>query len=745
MPAEVHAETARDGDLLRREAAFLDGLVELIGCLDVRTAMQKVADLGHLVIGARTCNVRLLNQNGDAFDLLGTRGATSEEHLRKWRSLECTRSVLGVVFQRRQPYEAKNIKQDPHYEMKEFASKRQLAALRADPVMLNGSVVGVITLYFLSADELTMERRVLANMLARFAAGVLEMQRRDQQWTGSATDALGDPELARARSVEDAASTVARRALAVSACDAASLLLPRGEIGALVGAGGAGHLQLLDHPAVAGLARTAFAMNAAQDSPIEPMDGLLFPGRQANAFPCCVGAQRVGVLMVVSSQEGQLAPPAARSLVYLAARSAEVLLRLQDKERRGAFDEFLATLGVGAQDRLDPDNLRSYLLDFTRRRLGVEGAVLYLWDSDLGRYTPRTARGLKNIRRPIEYAREGYSLDEGFVGGVARQGKTVLLQEPHREFVDADACLTLLRQQTHTRELTLCLGIPIFTQGDTQAQQPVGIAVFADGRPGAGILEGIHELQEAGLLPLAEQVGAMARAQEILERQDRLFHFAAHKAKNPLAKITQAIRAVGDRGWRTADLPLLSKWAEEASRNVTQLLQVWRAISEQPVEAQEVDMTALVTSAIEDVCLMAEARSCTLTVNVQRDCRVLTVESHARDILDNVLDNAIKCSPEPGGIVEVSLRGYGDWYELRVKDNGRGLPRNVRESIIAGSEVQLRPGYGFQRGFGLGLFVVVSYARTLGWQIEVTDCAPSGTSFTFRMPSQHNGLSTEGR
>jgi len=719
-----------DADPLKRESAFLYGLLELIGCLDVRAAMQKVADLGHLVIGARTCNVRLLSQAGDTLDLVGTRGATSEEHLRNWRPLGCTSSVVGVVFRTGQHYEQDNIQGDPHYEMKEFAARRQLVALRADPIMLDGAVVGVITLYFLRPEELSPERRILASMLARFAGSVLEMQRREQQWTTASPQGLADPELAQAQTVREAASTVAQRALAVSRCQAAGVLLPRGEIGGLENEGEAGHVELLAHPGVAALARTAFSMDAVQDSPIEPRNDLLFPGRHVSAFPCSVGTQRVGILTVVGVQEGPLDPSVSRSLVYLAARSAGVLLRLQDREWRQAIDEFLATLGVGTQERLDPDNLRSFLLDYTRRRLGVEGAVLYLWDPAVQRYTPRTARGLKNIRRPIDYAKDGYALGEWFVGEVAQHGSPVFLRNPERELVDQDPCLSLVRRQTHTRDLTLCVGIPIHMHG---TDVPVAVAVFADGRPGAGPLQGIGDLQGAGLLSLIEQGGAMARAEEILGRQNELFYAATHKAMGPLAKIMQAIEVIDWRGWRSSDLPQLAKWAEQAMRNVEQLLRVQRALYQRTVEPKDTDVSSLVAGVVEDFRLVAEGRGCTLAAQLQPECHALTVGSYAQDVFDIVLDNAIKYAPESGGCVQVRLSAVGGVCELSVEDNGPGLPREVRESLTAGSGVQLRAGYGFQRGMGLGLFVVMSYVRLLGWDVQIIDRAPSGTSFVFRM------------
>ena len=56
--------TAEREEHLIREAAFLTALDELIGCLDRSKAMQKVADVGHSVIGAKTCTVRLLENEG---------------------------------------------------------------------------------------------------------------------------------------------------------------------------------------------------------------------------------------------------------------------------------------------------------------------------------------------------------------------------------------------------------------------------------------------------------------------------------------------------------------------------------------------------------------------------------------------------------------------------------------------------------------------------------------------------------
>jgi NtrC-family two-component system sensor histidine kinase KinB len=106
-----------------------------------------------------------------------------------------------------------------------------------------------------------------------------------------------------------------------------------------------------------------------------------------------------------------------------------------------------------------------------------------------------------------------------------------------------------------------------------------------------------------------------------------------------------------------------------------------------------------------------------------------------RQVLANLVDNAIKYSPE-GGTVTVAARLQDDHVEISVSDEGVGIPEAEQERIFRkfyrADGSGLRAGQG---GTGLGLFIVRGLVTAMGGRIWVTSREGEGASFTFELPA----------
>ena len=736
--------TAEREEHLIREAAFLTALDELIGCLDRSKAMQKVADVGHSVIGAKTCTVRLLENEGRELVLYGARGATEARHGEQWQRLDATGSIAGHVLKTGEAYECADIQADPYYAMKDFAEKSGLKAILSVPILLDGAVSGVITTYFSSAGDITQERKTLAQSLARFAARIVEIERRFSVVGDAPADAIVPQRLVKAATVNDAALAICERAVDLSGCDAALLFMPEGILGDLDPCGETGHAWVLATGEIKALAERAFTMRAVQEETLRPEQ--LLGARFAAAFPCLVGEQRIAVLAVANMTETCLADDVSWKLRYLSTHCAETLLRLKQAEQLRDIEDLLLTLGVGRDATQNPAAFRTELLNLARRQLGVEGAVLYLLDKDRRRYVPQEARGLKNIERPIAYASEGYELGEGFVGKVAAQRQWVLLEQPELDEVEGDKCLQLLRRQTHTRELTICLGVPLESPVRDRDLPPVGVLVLVDGRPGAKVRSPLEAWRGATVSALAAQISAALRMNEILRRED-IFWTATHQAKNPLAKINAYVEAIRRRGPRNEYLDGLDASAREAGRMVDQILHIERIHSEQEPQSELADVSALVSERADGFRTAAEVARCQLQRQVEPGCLAWVVPVYVAGILDNLVHNSVKYTQGGSGLVEVKLYRCEAGWQLEVLDNGPGLPHDVMASIQDADSVLVRasPGRNIGVRSGLGLFIVVWYAKKLAWKMEVTRRKPHGTTFAFKIPGAAPGPGRGGR
>jgi signal transduction histidine kinase len=96
-------------------------------------------------------------------------------------------------------------------------------------------------------------------------------------------------------------------------------------------------------------------------------------------------------------------------------------------------------------------------------------------------------------------------------------------------------------------------------------------------------------------------------------------------------------------------------------------------------------------------------------------------------ILENLLRNAIQAS-HAGQTVELRVRGGEKEVVCEVRDQGPGLPENLRAQVFAPC-VSTKPG-----GMGIGLAISKQLANHLGARLELRSTSPAGTVFELAIP-----------
>jgi signal transduction histidine kinase len=117
----------------------------------------------------------------------------------------------------------------------------------------------------------------------------------------------------------------------------------------------------------------------------------------------------------------------------------------------------------------------------------------------------------------------------------------------------------------------------------------------------------------------------------------------------------------------------------------------------------------------------------TINVNVADNIVVEADKTHLANVLNNLIDNAIKYSNES---VEISISGNNN--EVSVRDNGIGIPS---KSIPYLFNKFYRVPHGNRqdvRGYGIGLYYVKSMVDKMGWSIVVRSKEREGSIFTIK-------------
>jgi signal transduction histidine kinase len=104
-----------------------------------------------------------------------------------------------------------------------------------------------------------------------------------------------------------------------------------------------------------------------------------------------------------------------------------------------------------------------------------------------------------------------------------------------------------------------------------------------------------------------------------------------------------------------------------------------------------------------------------------------------RQVLSNLIDNAVKYSPQ-GGEVEVSACAESSVVRIAVSDDGPGIPHDQQQLIFekfgrAGDSGATKPGTG------LGLFIARSIAEAHGGTLDVESTPDAGATFTLTLPA----------
>jgi PAS domain S-box-containing protein len=148
-----------------------------------------------------------------------------------------------------------------------------------------------------------------------------------------------------------------------------------------------------------------------------------------------------------------------------------------------------------------------------------------------------------------------------------------------------------------------------------------------------------------------------------------------------------------------------------------------------PLPAQEV------LSSVESlVAQLAEARGVAYTSEpCDPSLRLVGDVERVRQVLLNLVGNAIKFT-HAGGWVLLSCAGDEAWVELRVRDNGMGIPPEEQERIFDPFQQVGRRLSQPQEGVGLGLAISRDLARGMSGDLTVQSTPGEGSVFTLRLP-----------
>lgn len=260
-------------------------------------------------------------------------------------------------------------------------------------------------------------------------------------------------------------------------------------------------------------------------------------------------------------------------------------------------------------------------------------------------------------------------------------------------------------------------------------------------RMGRGDLSARVNVRASGeLRELAESYNAMAEQIEHLDKSRSQFvSNASHELKTPLATMKLLLENMlyqpdMPQELRTEFMQDINHEIDRLSGIITDLLTLTQMDSHSsPLRVTRVNLSALTEETVHTLQIAAAKKQQTLTADIAPDVLLDGDQGKLTQIFYNLMDNAIKYTPE-GGHIAVTLTQSGANAIFAVADDGIGIPEEDQKHIFERFYRVDKARSRATGGTGLGLSIVRQLAAMHGGTVSVSSQPEQGAVFTVTLP-----------
>lgn len=248
------------------------------------------------------------------------------------------------------------------------------------------------------------------------------------------------------------------------------------------------------------------------------------------------------------------------------------------------------------------------------------------------------------------------------------------------------------------------------------------------------VRERTHELQDS-------QKKELEKAQEVARLKDEFVFLAAHELRTPVTAIRGFLElTLDDIGKFPKDIQenllAIKEGSEHLNQMITDLLEIAR--SENSTTVLSTNPTAfepILTQVLTSLAPLVAEKNIAMTVHVEKLPLVRCDISKTREVLINLIGNAIKYN-RPNGIIDINVYRPKEqsFMIFEVRDSGYGVPKEQQEKLFQKFFRAVSKETENIIGTGLGLFITRMLVEKMGGKIAFSSRGEQGTTFTFTLP-----------
>ena len=227
---------------------------------------------------------------------------------------------------------------------------------------------------------------------------------------------------------------------------------------------------------------------------------------------------------------------------------------------------------------------------------------------------------------------------------------------------------------------------------------------------------------------------------QVEELKTNFLSLVTHDLKTPVARIQGLsevlLRKAGDRlnerDQKTVHNILAA--TDELNRFISSLLELSKLESNRlQIHFEYKDINPLIEKAVDAFKAQARARRIRLTHRLEPLFPIQVDPTLISKVLNNLIDNAIKYSPEDSDVL-IESREVGVWTEVSVTDQGVGMSPIEQEQLFRRFFRAKNDATAQVNGTGLGLYLSKYFVEAHRGKVEVTSRPGKGTSFRIFLP-----------